>query len=331
MLTNLQRFTIEEDIVLVSPQPGLCPECKRGGYDGRPGAANPPPKTVSTMPRDFEDLERRQMSQIERASMVPPSILRPVSPSRVGASRLPSNTYSHRASRVPPQSKAPGFASQAVSKFPIKAPSQHPSKSPSKYPDSSGAARESCQPSQSQVQREAQRSSQSQQFSQSSQIPRESQRPSHHPSSTASKSATVIYNPVSKVPTTAPHIYERTKAPPADEEGPNLDELLSSASISPSSKHSEPLSPPGSIGYPGKSSSYSSSAPRKPQAQSKAPGASSTPRPEAPRQSLVPSLAKGPGASLVKMSEVTRYSQAASHSKKPGTSSRLRYEVERES
>src|SRR5258708_28217358 len=100
MITDVGRDEDQEDIVLVSPQYGLCPQCTRGGYDPSPGGSNPPPKTSSVMPIEFEDLPRENYDEVPRFSKIPSSSLRPVSPSRI-ASRAPSNIYHPAASRRP--------------------------------------------------------------------------------------------------------------------------------------------------------------------------------------------------------------------------------------
>ncbi|KAE9382237.1 hypothetical protein N431DRAFT_18052 [Stipitochalara longipes BDJ] len=230
MITDAERDPEDEDTVLVSPQYGLCPECTRGGYDQRPGGNNPPPKTPSRMPTDFEDLPREDYSKFESVSKIPSSSLRPVSPSNASQSRLSSNVYNPGASRVPPP-KRPAYASEAGSNF-------------------------STQPSQ--ISRESPWSSQSQ-------ISNTSQQLSQRPPTTSSsiKPTTATQHPISKigdpkVSSIAPYPYARTKAPPANEEGPDLDVLLNTPTVMPPSRHSN-LSPPGGTAYRAASSSPPSS------------------------------------------------------------------------
>ncbi|TAQ83270.1 hypothetical protein B7494_g8407 [Chlorociboria aeruginascens] len=59
MLTTAERPSNEPEFVLVTPiYYDLCPDCKAGGYDQRPDGANPPPRTASVMPTDYENLPR---------------------------------------------------------------------------------------------------------------------------------------------------------------------------------------------------------------------------------------------------------------------------------
>ncbi len=94
MMTNLQRLSFEPDIVLVTPQLGvLCPECREVGYDNRPGGSNPAPRTASVMPLEFENLPRAEMSQVQRVSQVPVTMLRSVPPSKAGTSHVAAGAY----------------------------------------------------------------------------------------------------------------------------------------------------------------------------------------------------------------------------------------------
>jgi hypothetical protein len=319
MLTDVERDEDEDDVVLVSPQYGLCPDCTRGGYDVLPGGSNPPPNTGSIMPRDFEDLTRKPYDAVERFSKIPSSSLRPASPSKLGPSRLPSDTYNPGASRRPPQSAAKSYLGQAASKYSTQAPSKYVGTS--QVPSPSQIARESHRPLQSQVSRESQRPSQSQTPKEPhqpspSQAPRESQRSSYSaPAVSSVKSPTAIYNHISKVASTkaAPsgsRFYGRTQAPPADEEAPDLEVLLNSETITPSSKHpDEPLSPPGATVFPGKSFAprRASSASKQSQvpARSKISSGTYLPRSVISRDSEMTSPSNIASASLVPKSEVS--------------------------
>ena len=233
------------------------------------------------MPRDFEGLTREPYGAVEKFSKIPSSSLRPVSLSKIGPSRLPSSTYNPSASRRLPKSESKSYVSQAGAKNTSQESSQYASSS--QTPSPSQHARESHRPSSSQVTRESHRSSQSQTLREShrpfpSQALREPQRLTNYPSSTTSsvRPPTAIYSPISKVKASKPHpsasrIYERTKAPPADEEGPDLEVLLNSDTIiSPRQILDEPLSPPGATTYHRKlvATGRSSSASTKPQAPS---------------------------------------------------------------
>ena len=91
--------------------------------------------------------------------------------------------------------------------------------------------------------------------------------------------------------------FGRTKAPPADEEAPDLEVLLNSETITPSSKHpDEPLSSPGATVFPGKSF-----APRRTSSASK--------------QSQVPLGSKISSGTYLPRSVISRDSQMTSHSK----------------
>jgi hypothetical protein len=271
MVTNLQRLSFEPDIVLVTPQPGvLCPECRRAGYDNRPGGSNPAPRTASVMPVEFENLPRAEMSQVQRVSQVPVTMLRSVSPSEAGTSRVASGAYNPGASRVPSQaiSRATGYDSQPglslISQAPTRARSEFRSttKAPSVRQGRSGVTRQPRLTPQSQIEKGSSRASAPQPSklitviqSSSSKAPPKASTSTRTPSSTTPRPATAIHSPT----TPAPQIYNRTKAPLADEEGPDLDEILSKASTT----ISEPLSPPGGTGYPGVPSKYKPSVPRR--------------------------------------------------------------------
>jgi hypothetical protein len=270
MVTNLQRLSFEPDIVLVTPQPGvLCPDCKQAGYDNRLGGSNPAPRTASVMPVEFENLPRAEMSQVQRVSQVPVTMLRSVSPSEAGTSRIASGAYNFGASRVPTQaiSRATEYEGQTGSSLISQAPSRARSefwsttKAPSVRQGRSGVTSHSRLTPQSQIERESNRAFAPQPSklaiviqNSSSKAPSKAPTGTRTPSSTP-KPGTAIYSPA----TPAPHIYNRTKAPPADEEGPDLDEILSKASTT----ISEPLSPPGGTGYPGVPSKYKPSVPRR--------------------------------------------------------------------
>ncbi|KAN0121688.1 hypothetical protein V8E51_000014 [Hyaloscypha variabilis] len=307
MITDVERHPGHDDVVLVSPQYGLCPECTRKGYDQRPGGTNPPPKTPSRMPMDFEDLPREDYSKFESVSKIPSSSLRPVSASRVSQSRLPSNVYNPRASRVPPSNR-PVDASEAGSKYSTQAPSQY---APSARP-------------QIVSQREGDPRRQSQ-----SQLSSVSQRPSQRPptSSAAARPPTAIRQPVSKigdskVSSVTPYPYARTKAPPAGEEGPDLDVLLNTPTVMPASKDSESLSPPGGTTYRAVSSvARSSLASKHPSelAHSRRAEVSSTTRPETSRRDSPFAQSRMENASSIP--DAPSHSQMHSVSKTPASSS----------
>jgi hypothetical protein len=271
MVTNLQRLSFEPDIVLVTPQPGvLCPDCKRAGYDNRPGGSNPAPRTASVMPVGFEKLPRAAMSQVQRVSQVPVTMLRSVSPSEARTSRIDSGAYNPGASRVSNQtiSRATEYEGQAGSSLISQAPSGARSEFwsstqvPSVHPGSSRVRNQSRVPPQSQVEGESSRAFKPRPSklatviqNSSSKAPSKAPTVTRTPSSTIPKPGAGIYS--SATPT--PPIYNHTKAPPADEEGPDLDEILAKASTT----ISEPLSPPGGTGYPGVPSKYITSVPRR--------------------------------------------------------------------
>ena len=316
MVTDVERNPDHEDVVLVSPQYGLCPECTRAGYDQRPGGDNPPPKTPSRMPMDFEDLPREDYSKFESASKIPSSSLRPMS--KVSQSHLPSNVYNPRASRVPPSNR-PAHAGQAGPQDLSQAASQYAAS----YRPQSVAQRERDpqRPSQSQLPRESQRSSQSQITSASR---RRSQRPSTNSSSPAQHTGSDIGtegNP--RIASEASHSYARTKAPPADEEGPDLEVLLNTPTVMPSSRHSE-LSPPGGTKFRAapSTSSRSSASSRQPQepSHSKKPDVASMTRSEASRRDFPASAHSKVASSSLR--EAPNHSQMTSASKAAALSSR---------
>jgi hypothetical protein len=271
MVTNLQRLSFEPDIVLVTPQPGvLCPDCRQAGYDNRPGGSNPAPRTASAMPVEFENLPRAEMSQVQRVSQVPVTMLRSVSPSEAETSRIASGAYNPGASRVSSQaiSRATEYEGQTglslISQAPSRARSEFRSttKAPSVRPGISRVRSQSRLQPQSQVKGESSRAFEPQPSklitviqSSSSKAPPKASTSTRTPSSITPRPSTAIHSPT----TPAPQIYNRTKAPPADEEGPDLDEILSKASTT----ISEPLSPPGGTGYPGVPSKYKPSVPRR--------------------------------------------------------------------
>ena len=276
MVTDVERYPDYEDIVLVSPQYGLCPECTRAGYDQRPGGNNPPPKTPSRMPMEFEDLPREDYSKFESVSKIPSSSLRPLS--KVSQSHMPSNVYNPGPSRVPPSNR-PAVAGQARRQDLSQPASQYATSSRPQ----SGAQHERDPPK---LSSRSQQSSQSQMTS----AYRQSQRPSTSSSSAAHHNAGGSRN--ASEPS---HMYVRTKAPPAHEEGPDLEVLLSTPTVMLPNRHSE-LSPPGGTKFhaaPSTSSRFSTAS-RQPQepSKSKRPEASFTARPEAPRQVPVYSQSK---------------------------------------
>ena len=228
MLTNLRRYATEPDIVLVTPQRGLCPDCTRAGYDRRTGGSNPPPKTASCMPRDFEELPRMEMSKMDRVSAVPSSSLRPVSPSRIGASQRPSAIYDPAASRMAPKSKKSESGREADLSYTGISITAWPKESHRR--ERTQASKQSSQP-----------------------------RQSRSPSVISSKPVTTIHDPRLKIvilssrPTaSSPHKKERTVSSSADPNTPASNRLPGYTSITPPSE----LSPPGGTRYPEKRSKH---------------------------------------------------------------------------
>jgi len=319
-------------------------------------------KTASVMPREFEGLSRKPMTEVPRISMVPSATLRPASPDAVRASRMPSSTYNPAASRVP-QSKAPLVRPSHAPPYTSHAPRHSRVPSSSQTPNASQHPRESELPS-------------SFQAPSPSHLPRESRQPSKYPFSTISsaKLPTVIHSPTSNLPepaltpaellrrgppknvapsafynnadgdeararlgsatvapnhtgvstqpsvvpkakTSAPVEYARTQAPPSDAPGPDLDELMSNASITPSaSQYPVSQRPAGQTGFPGQGmASQAAAAASKVSASTRPstrPLASTAPNSgsrvpehtrlsEAPRHSQMPSQSRVPSASSV--------------------------------
>lgn len=259
MVTNLQRLSFEPDIVLVTPQPGvLCPDCRQAGYDNRPGGSNPASRTVSVMPLEFENLPRAEMSQVQRVSQVPVMMLGSVSPSKAATSRIPSSAYNPGASRVPTQdiSRETVYDSQTGSKLSSQAPSRARSEfwgatiAPSVHPGRPGVTSQAHLSPQSQIEREPSRAF-------APQLSKRATVTQSFSSKALSMTPRVTQNPSSTtLAAPAPHIYNHTKAHPADE-GPDLDDMLSSSTIS------EALSPPRGTGYPRVPSKYKPPAPRR--------------------------------------------------------------------
>lgn len=109
-MTDAERDPSEVDILLIAPVLyQLCPDCEENGYDRRPGGSNPPPKTASIIPRDFQDLERREGG----AAAVVSTNESPIDePTEISAN-------SHVQERA--QSKPPAYTTTAPSPLPCRA------------------------------------------------------------------------------------------------------------------------------------------------------------------------------------------------------------------
>lgn len=232
------------------------------------------------MPELFENLERKNMSEIPRISIIPTSSVHPlmdhenekVNLYNPGASRRPAGmtekvpAYHAEAvqgeQRLPSQNPAGGYGEERASQYPAAGPSTRPShhprdapaqrpstvvptSRPSTYPAPQAPPKiPSGFPRDHQLPIRQRTATPSVKPYVPSATPSTYGYPAHQAPGPATSNypahqATQSIRPITRIQT--PQTTLRTKAPPSHEQGPDLESLLSSASIVPSHYPSKPL------------------------------------------------------------------------------------------